>query len=377
MPTTDIVTQLDTSDVAQGFNDFLASQGLGNMNKSTARRYREGVEASPMDDILAVNGYNFDEVFKKIPPEPSPLASLSNSYAGSDATNNENAQDISTAISSLGLNEKELQTLQSLIESGGSTTVGELPASMIQLLNKPGVNNAIELIQQTGEVSKLVNDQILPTSKDIPELMLEWMTKLGTDSSKVLVDYLKSNPTRIKEALRDPLTGITKPMMGTEILLQVSNAFSDDPIVGTPKSESLLASRAGGSRLTGGGGKDLFIISLSTNPFPIGTIIYDFKSDTGSKVVLDTSSYPLRISSRFMAAKDSRTLSRLSKTKTVLIFSEQDDKLLLNGNGKAKGLGVGNGGVIASFSTDLNLQPSDISLTFRVSCEAQLLQVAC
>lgn len=39
------------------------------MNPSFAARYRHGVETSPTDEILRINGYDMDTLFKKIIPE--------------------------------------------------------------------------------------------------------------------------------------------------------------------------------------------------------------------------------------------------------------------------------------------------------------------
>jgi hypothetical protein len=365
MPSNDILQKLDTTKVAGGFNDFLASQGLGNMNPSTSRRYRAGIEASPMDEILALNGFNFDEVFKKIPPEPEPLASLNSINTGTQQgpTQSEAAAG-KAAIASLGLSDKAVQTLESLLKSGGSTSVGELPAPLIQLLKNPGVNNATELVQQIGQIYTIIGNKPLPVNKDITLLMLEWMQQLGTDNSKVLIDYLKTNPTRIKEALRDSLTGLNRPIQSTSLLLKVVDAFKDDPIIGSPQNETLLASNAGGSRITGGGGKDFFVISLSSDPFPNVTYLNDFSPSSGSKIVLDNSDYPFRSSYRFAVASNRKSLSKLSKSNTHLIFSDSEHRLFLNGNGRKKGFGTGNGGAVAEFLNQANLRGPDI-LVFR------------
>ena len=52
----EILNRLDTSRIGKDFSDFMESQGLGDMNPSSAARFRDGVEVSPMDDILAMNG---------------------------------------------------------------------------------------------------------------------------------------------------------------------------------------------------------------------------------------------------------------------------------------------------------------------------------
>jgi hypothetical protein len=356
----DAISQLDTKSVASDFNDFLASQGLGNMNPNTARRYRAGIETSPMDDILALNGFNIDEVFKKVPPEPEPLASLSNTPSDLENPNYSEASTAKAAIESLDLSEKAIQTLESLLDSGGSTAVGELPAPMMQLLSNPGINSAAELVRQIGIIYSIIKNQPLPANKDVTHLMLEWMNQLGTDSSTVLTNYLTRNPVVIKELLRDPLIGISIPLTGTSNLLKVNNPFKDDPIVGNSQDETLLASKAGGSSITGGGGKDFFVISLSSSPFPNSTLITDFNSASGSKIVLDSTDYPLKLSNPFGNASSPKTLSKVSKTNTTLIFSDRDHRLLLNGNQKKKGLGNTSGGIIAEFSNSYDLKASDI-----------------
>ena len=357
----EVLNKLDTSKVASGFNEFLGAQGLGNMNPSTARKYREGVESSPMDDILAVNGFDFDEVFKKIPPEPPPLAELDEVYQETNWDESKDGESPArSAVNSLGLSNKAQETLQSLLESGGSTQVGELPAEMLQLLQSPGISTAADLILQLGELHTIIGDKRLPGNRDLTELMLAWMKDLSLNNSRTLLDYLNENPTRIKEALRDPLTGITGPLIHTSTLLQVKNAFSDDPIIGSSKDDTLLGSRAGAARLLGNGGADLFVIPLSNKPFPLTTFIADFDPLTGSKIVLELSEQNMLRVVGFKAAKNSAALSRLSRTKTSLILDIENSRLLYNGNRKKKGLGLDKGGIIAAFENGISFGEEDL-----------------
>ena len=64
----EVLSQLDTSKIGDDFYSFMESQGLGDMNPSSAARFRDGVEASPMDDILGMNGYDLDSLFSKSLP---------------------------------------------------------------------------------------------------------------------------------------------------------------------------------------------------------------------------------------------------------------------------------------------------------------------
>ena len=69
----DILNRLNTAGLAKDFFDFLGTQALGGVNPRLASQYRSGVEVSPMDEILSVNGWDLNEVFKKNLPEPPPV----------------------------------------------------------------------------------------------------------------------------------------------------------------------------------------------------------------------------------------------------------------------------------------------------------------
>jgi hypothetical protein len=186
------------------------------------------------------------------------------------------------------------------------------------------------------------------------------MRDLNTDNSSTLLNYLKENHSRMKEALRDPLTGITGPLKHTSTLLQVKNAFSDDPIIGTSKDDTLLGSRAGGTRLLGNGGADLFVIPLSTKPFPLTTLVADFDPLTGSKIVLELFEQNMLRVSGFKAARSSAALSKLSRTKTSIILDTRNSRLFYNGNGNKKGFGIDNGGIIAAFENGIIFGEEDL-----------------
>ena len=376
----DVFGQLDTTEISSKFNDFLGGQGLGDMNPSSASRFREGVEVSPMDDILKLNGYDLDSLFARKLPEPPVLATLdsldkeieganssSQDKAGKNNSKDDKDQPINTqevvntksAISSLGLSDEELRTLNSLLTSGGSTSVGKLPGPLIQLLQNPGVGNMETLVLQLGALYSLVGNQPLPANKDLAQLMLEWLDKLGVTSTIELLFHLEANPAKVKEALRDPLTGISIPLASTSILLQVKNAFSNDPIIGGSLNETLLGSRAGGIRLVGGGGMDIFVIPLSIDPLPASTPIADFDPLTGSKIVLDTTNLSREIGAAFKIAKTSKKLSKFVRTKTMLIFDQKTHGLLYNQNKRGEGLGE-NGGIIATFENGSIISSKDI-----------------
>ncbi|WP_143592969.1 hypothetical protein [Synechococcus sp. 8F6] len=223
-----ILNQLNTTQLAEDFNDFLTGLGLGDMEPSTADRHRQDVEVSPMDDILALNGFDLNELFKK---------------------------------------------------------------------------------------------------RD------------------------------------DSITGISTPLGHTSILLSATDPFNNDPITGTSESETLLASRAGGSMLIGGGGRDFYVIPLSTSPFAQSTSISDFDRASGSKIVLDTTDYTKKLGSRFKTAKSDRAVKKLARSKATFIFNAKTNELLLNGNGRARGLRPTNGGVIAIFENKTTILANDL-LTF-------------
>jgi hypothetical protein len=360
----EILGQLDTSGLAKEFNDFLASQGLGEMNPSTAARYRDGVEVSPMDNILLANGFDIDSVFAKRLPEPPPLASLGNDdgQTASSTRSDESIQNAKAAVKSLGLSSDELATLGNLLSQGGGLGVGTLPAPMLKLLyNNPGVNNAEDLLLQLGELYGFLNGLQPPDGRDLTEVMLFMMAELQTDDSSFLLRYLRQNPHLAKDALRDPLTGITGPLGWSTSLLKPKTVFDIDPIIGSMSNETLLANRAGGSRLTGGGGSDLYVIALRSNPFASATALTDFSQNSGSKLVLDTTDYEWGLNKTYKVASTKNRLAKLLRSDTALILNRKTDDLLLNANRTRRGLGL-NGGIVASLENGATLDAADILL---------------
>jgi hypothetical protein len=357
----EISNQLDTSEIAAGFDAFLSSQGLGDMNPSSAARYRQGVEASPMDDILAMNGFDLDSLFEKLLPEPQPLVSLNELKEEAGSIDSRSEVDAArSAIGSLGLSEIELQILGSLITNGVSTSVGQLPAPMLQLLQNPGVKSGADLVMQLGELYSLIDSRPLPDGKDLTELLLGWMALLGTSDSRVLLNYLRANPASVREALRDPLTGINSPLAYTSTLLRVNNPFINDLIVGSSSGDTLVSSLAGGTRLVGGGGSDLFVIPLSRKPFAASTLISDFDSSANSKVVIDATHINSQVGKGFKVANTQKAVKKLSRTKASLIYDRQGGELLFNANSKRQGFGNGIGGVIAAFENRATLLKGDL-----------------
>lgn len=360
----EILSQLDTSKIGKDFSDFMESQGLGDMNPSSAARFRDGVEVSPMDDILAMNGYDLDSLFRKRLPEPPPLASL-----GSDGTetvintrSDERVQSAKAAVKSLGLSGEELATLSNLLSKGVNPSVGSLPAPMIQLLvNNPGISNTEDLLLQLGELYQLLDGLQPSDGRDINEIMLFFMRELKTDDSRVMLSYLRQHPLAARDALRDPVTGIKSPLGSTTTLLRAESSFDFDPIIGTIVDETLIANRAGGSRLIGGGGRDLFVIALRSNPFASTVAITDFSQESGSKVVLDTVDYEDTFRPFYRIAKNKNRLAKLSQSKTSLIFNRTSGELLLNANKKKKGYGS-NGGAVATIENGAKLSKNELLL---------------
>jgi hypothetical protein len=188
----DILSQLNTRDVATGFNSFLESLGLGSMNPSASSRMRQGVEVSPMDDILSLNGFDLDSLFRKIIPEPPPFESALT--AATEAIPTLTTAQAGELIGSLGLTLKQQKTLQSLLESGSMIGSGELPGSMLQLLGKPGTTTVADLITQLSSVSSLISGLDHSKSLTIADILTSLMSLLGTNDSRYAIDRLRRSP---------------------------------------------------------------------------------------------------------------------------------------------------------------------------------------
>ena len=186
---------------------------------------------------------------------------------------------------------------------------------------------------------------------------------MNTSDPATLLQTLRANPLFLREALFDPITGTSGNLGNTTNSLRISSAFYSDSVTGTPQSETFWASRAGGTRLIGGGGSDLFVIPLSSNPFAQKVIIEGFESATESKIVLALSDYSQSFGVSFKLAKNSKQVSRLARTKTSFIFNSDTHELLLNGNGSKRGLGLP-GGSILLLENDSALDSTDL-LVFR------------
>ena len=125
--------------------------------------------------------------------------------------------------------------------------------------------------------------------------------------------------------------------------------------------DTLIANRAGGSRLRAGGGRDLFVIALRSNPFASTVAITDFSQESGSKVVLDTVYYEDTFRPFYRIAKNKNSLAKLSQSKTSLIFNRTSGELLLNANKKKKGYGS-NGGAVATIENGAKLSKNELLL---------------
>lgn len=361
MANKDILTLLDTKGVADRFSDFLASQGLGDMNPSTAGRYRQGVEVSPMDNILLLNGLDLEALFERKIPETPPLQILSGFESDQTAETNSFNTGIS-AIKSIGLSEGAQKALSGLIGGGEFTSVDEIPQSLRELLiGNPGITNAAELIQQLGELSLLIGDTPLPDGKNLLQIMGDLMRKLKTNNTNELISILKSSSSLVNDALRDDIIGIDKPLGITLSMIRFNSVFDNDPLTGTPIAETLVANRSGASRLIGGGGADFFVIPLTMNPLAPKTTIEDFDSTLGSKIVLDLSDYKRELGSTIKFSKNSRTSKKLMRSKSRLFYQADKQELIINANGKKRGLGA-NGGVVATLMNTQSLSATDVLL---------------
>lgn len=519
----DILSNLNTELLANDFHSFLASQAPGSLPSGPASRFREGVLLSPMDQILALNGFDLDEVFSKTLPNPPPLAALeSTSGEAVDFEGRSKIIDAISAVESLALSEDALKALNSIVLDGKALTpIGPLPEAIVELLNNnSGIGSATDLLLQLGELSNLMGGPPPPGEKNVAEILIELMNATNISDSAILLQALRSSPTLLKEALSiiksnkyddlkvlfseqlpkytlliaalerssrelgivefqkkiidaisaveslglspdalialtsivldtkavvetgrlpdtivqllntnsgftnatdlllhlgelfsligdtplsgdndlartlfdlmrdmntsdtatllqtlranplllrealfDPITGTSGNLGNTTRSLRISSAFNSDSVTGTPQPETFWASRAGGTRLIGGGGSDLFVIPLSTNPFAQKVIIEDFESATESKIVLDVSDYSQSLGVSFKLAKNSKQVSRLARTKASFIFNSDTHELLLNGNGRKRGLGL-SGGPILMLENDSALGSTDL-LIFR------------
>lgn len=319
------------------------------MPPSSAARFRDGVEASPMDAILALNGFDLNELFNKTLPEPPPLVGLdSSSDSANTVEGRSKITDALSAVESLGLSADALNMLGSLLGTAILPPLVQLSDPIFQLLlNNPGISNTSDLLLQLGELYRLVGDTPLPSGKDLSDIFIDLMKALDTNDSLVLLMSLRANPLLLSEALADPITGISSYLGNMYKILRVSNAFANDPIIGSIESEILLAGREGGTRLIGGGGSDFYVIPLNSKPFIQQVIIEDLIPASGSKIILDITQYsgiPAHLS--FKTAKNSRRVNKLARSKTVFIFNSETHELLLNGNGRKSGLGQTGGSIL-------------------------------
>ena len=121
----DSSTPIDTSKTAGNFNDFLASQGLGEIDPGLASIYKQGIKNSPMDDILAANNMDLDQLFTiKKPKPPLDLGENLGSRENTDEVGVASPKSVQAAIDTLGLSVSEKETLSSLLNSGNTLDTG-------------------------------------------------------------------------------------------------------------------------------------------------------------------------------------------------------------------------------------------------------------
>lgn len=340
----DILSQLNTKDLADRFNNFLSNQGLGEMNPSSSARYRQGVEASPMDEILALNNLSLDELFRRLYPEAPPLADLQQS----------------PALDSFNLSEKSLLILASLNQGTASAeSIQVLIGELLEVL--PDFKNPEDLLRALLSLYSMGGDTPLLNGNNFTSTLIDLLKEMNTSASASLLQALRASPWILNQALSDPITGITSPLGFTTSLIKLDDVSSTDPITGTSQSETLVASRLGGTRMTGGGGKDLFLMPLNTNPFAEMVTIVDFDNSSGSKLVLDIRDYSKKFEFSFKIAKNSRRARKLARSRTSIIFNSQTSELLFNENAKRRGLGQ-NGGSVLRLENGSQLTSNDLLL---------------
>lgn len=237
----DILSQLNTRDIATGFSSFLEAQGLGSMNPSSAKRLRQGVEISPMDDILSLNGVDLDSLFRKVLPEPPPLEAVQSAASATDSTLT--AAQVGQLIGELGLSSKEQKTLQSLLESGSMIGSGELPAPILQLLGKPGTSTATELITQLSTVGSLISGLDRSSNFTLADVLTSLMSVLKTNDSRYAIERLRRAP---KLALISGESSSTWVQSGPLPIARLYNpALSKHLLSGSPTEIDILTGQSG------------------------------------------------------------------------------------------------------------------------------------
>lgn len=357
----DSSTPIDTSKTAGNFNDFLASQGLGEIDPGLASIYKQGIKNSPMDDILAANNMDLDQLFTiKKPKPPLDLGENLGSRENTDEVGVASPKSVQAAIDTLGLSVSEKETLSSLLNSGNTLDTGPLPLAVAQYTKAAGPGGATTMLAQIGELYSLAKSQSLEIRDSIIDLMLTLVNQSGLDSPNSLLELLRKNPAYLGDAIPQAQGEQKKTLLRTTHLRSASNAFSTDPIIGGQESETLYANRGGGATLIGGGGPDIYVVPLSSSPLPPASTLKDFDPLTGSKIALDTSKYAPVYNLTYKIAKNSKAIASLSKTNVNLIYDQRKAVLLLNANGKSSGLGKTSGGAICNLERRPMLISSDI-----------------
>jgi hypothetical protein len=133
-----------------------------------------------------------------------------------------------------------------------------------------------------------------------------------------------------------------------------------DPVIGTDGDDQLVPKSPGSYFMTGNRGADKFVFAVAeSRTIDNADYITDYSLKEGDRVVLYDQVFGLG-SLKFKVAKNKKKVKKLYNKKTNLIYDQSKSQLIVDLNGRGKGLA--GGGVIAVFTNEAKLTKTSFEL---------------
>jgi hypothetical protein len=160
----------------------------------------------------------------------------------------------------------------------------------------------------------------------------------------------------LTEESSNPQPEPTAPSAGRRIF--ASNPA--DPVIGTDGDDQLVPKSPGLYFMTGNRGADKFVFAVAeSRTIDNADYITDYSLKEGDRVVLYDQVFGLG-SLKFKVAKNKKKVKKLYNKKTNLIYDQSKSQLIVDLNGRGKGLA--GGGVIAVFTNEAKLTKTSFEL---------------
>jgi hypothetical protein len=304
------------AEIASQFYNFLGSQTIGDLDPALSNQTRDAVIASPLDELMATNGFSLDTVLAEKKPKPiisTAVDSSSASEASSGiASDSSSKQDISGILDAIN---QYSTSVYNTTSSGSNATGSSSSGSSSSGSSSSGSSSSGS--STGGTASSGTSSSITPTIQDNPATFVS--------------PY--SNTTVIRHSMQD-----------SSLLLN-----------GTSGSDTIISGGLKGEILEGNPGPDYFVLWPDLLNRSNGlTQILDFSSTEGDHISINKKVLSTVTPSDFVSVSGKRLFQKATLTSTRFIYDQLTGKLYYNANLAKRGLGK-KGGLFVTLANKASL----------------------